>query len=35
MTRFVVGVLALLFFWFVVEIIRALKHWNEDDHHRG
>lgn len=35
MARFVVGAIALLIFWFVVEIALALKHWNDDEHHRG
>ncbi|AYQ38308.1 hypothetical protein CVS37_09480 [Burkholderia lata] len=35
MARFVVGAIALLIFWFVVEIVLALKRWNNDEHHRG
>lgn len=35
MARFVVGVIALLIFWFFVEIGIAIKKKGEDDHHRG
>ncbi|QPB08737.1 hypothetical protein CPT_Magia_055 [Burkholderia phage Magia] len=34
MARFVIGALALLALWFVVEIAHALKSWNDDEHHR-
>ncbi|VWB83147.1 hypothetical protein BLA13014_03834 [Burkholderia aenigmatica] len=35
MARFVVGVIAILIFWFVVEVACALKRWNGDEHHCG
>ncbi|OXJ04622.1 hypothetical protein CFB48_07730 [Burkholderia sp. AU33647] len=35
MGRFVVGVIALLILWLVVELAHALKRWNDDEHHRG
>ncbi len=35
MARFVIGALALLAFWLVVEIARAIKRIGDDDHHRG
>ncbi len=35
MGRVVVGVITLLIFWFVVEVVLALKRWNNDEHHRG
>ncbi len=35
MARFVVGAIALLIFWFVVEIAIAIKRKGEDEHHRG
>lgn len=35
MARFVVGAIALLIFWFVVEIALAIKRIGDDDHHRG
>lgn len=35
MARFVVGAIALLIFWLVIELASALKRWNNDDHHRG
>ncbi len=35
MARFVIGALALLILWLVVEIARALKRWGADKYHRG
>lgn len=35
MARFVVGALALLILVLVIEIVRALRRWGDDEHHRG
>ncbi len=35
MARFVIGALALLALWLVVEIAIAIKDKGRDDHHRG
>ncbi len=35
MARFVVGAIALLILWLVIEIARAIKRIGDDEHHRG